>query len=62
MLKNPRIEQEDHYYNPKHKKLQIWALNQRFNDEFIASMINEIERSKSYIKKNIIKPKVKWNQ
>ena len=63
LLKNPRIEQENHYYNPKHKKLTDMGLKPTLlNDEFIASMINEIEKSKSHIKKNIIKPKVKWNQ
>jgi len=60
-LENPRIELEDHYYNPAHSKLLTLGLQPHFlSDELLGSMIGTIARYKSRIKREIVLPRVKW--
>jgi UDP-sulfoquinovose synthase len=59
---NPRVEQEDHHYNPAHTKLLDLGLEPHFlSKELLDTMIAVIQRHKHFIKREIILPKVKWN-
>lgn len=60
-LENPRVEMEDHYYNPTHTKLLDLGLEPHYlSDVLINSVIKRIEKFKHRIKPQIILPKVKW--
>jgi UDP-sulfoquinovose synthase len=61
-IENPRVEQEDHHYNPAHSKLLELGLEPHFlSDELVDGMIATILKHKERIKRDIILPKVKWN-
>jgi UDP-sulfoquinovose synthase len=61
-LENPRVELEEHHYNPAHTKLLSLGLEPHLlSDELVGSMITTILRYKDRIKRDIILPKVKWN-
>jgi len=62
-LENPRVELEEHHYNPTHTKLLSLGLEPHFlSDELVGSMISTVLRYKDRIKRDIILPKVKWNE
>jgi|CZKH01.1.fsa_nt_gi UDP-sulfoquinovose synthase len=59
---NPRIEMEDHHYNPVHTKLLDLGLKPHFlSDELVISMLETILKYKHRIKNEVVLPKVKWN-
>jgi UDP-sulfoquinovose synthase len=61
-IENPRVELEEHHYNPAHTKLLDLGLQPHFlSDELVRSMIGTIIKYKHRIKREIILPKVKWN-
>ncbi len=61
-LENPRVELDEHYYNPKHTKLLDLGLKPRYlSDVLIDSMIKRIDRFRSRIKREVILPRVKWD-
>ena len=61
-LENPRVEQEQHHYNPTHSKLLALGLEPHFlSDELLDTIIATILNYKHRIKREIILPKVKWN-
>jgi len=61
-IENPRVELEEHHYNPTHTKLLDLGLEPHFlSDELVGSMIGTIIKYKQRIKRDIILPKVKWN-
>jgi UDP-sulfoquinovose synthase len=61
-LENPRVESEEHHYNPAHSKLLNLGLEPHFlSEELVESMIGTIARHKHRIKQDIILPKIKWN-
>ncbi len=58
---NPRVEAEEHYYNPVHTKLLDLGLQPRFlSEELVESMIHGVERYKDRVNPAVIAPKVKW--
>jgi UDP-sulfoquinovose synthase len=60
-LQNPRIELEDHYYNPAHTKLLALGLEPHLLSEvLIESMLDRIKAFQSRIKRDVILPRVKW--
>lgn len=60
-IPNPRVEQEDHYYNPRITKLPSLGLKPRLLDEpFIAEMLEIVIRSKSHLDEQLVYPTVKW--
>ncbi len=62
-LENPRVELEEHHYNPTHTKLLDLGLRPHLlSDELVGSMISTILRYKNRIKHDIIQPKVQWNE
>lgn len=61
-LENPRVELEEHHYNPAHTKLLDLGLQPHFlSDELLNTMISTILKHKERVKTEIIQPKVKWN-
>ncbi len=62
-LKNPRMEAEQHYYNPVHKKLIELGLQPRLlSDELVQSMIKRVQEHAGRIKRDIILPRVTWER
>jgi UDP-sulfoquinovose synthase len=59
---NPRVELEEHHYNPIHTKLLNLGLQPHFlSDVLIDTMIHKIIEYSFRIKREIILPRVKWN-
>jgi UDP-sulfoquinovose synthase len=61
-IENPRVELDEHYYNPTHTKLLALGLQPQYlSDVLVDSMIKRIVEFKDRIKRDIILPRVKWN-
>ena len=61
-VQNPRVEKEEHHYNPTHTKLLNLGLTPHLlSDELLDTMMASILKYKHRIKQEIILPKVKWN-
>lgn len=61
-LDNPRVEMEEHHYNPTHTKLLDLGLEPHFlSDELLGGMLDRIVEYGDRIKPEIIQPKVAWN-
>ncbi len=59
---NPRIEMEEHYYNPTHTKLLDLGLKPHLlSDVLIDSMIQRVEEFRHRVKREIILRGIKWN-
>ncbi|RJR32888.1 MAG: NAD-dependent epimerase/dehydratase family protein [Deltaproteobacteria bacterium] len=62
-LENPRSEPEEHYYNPRHVKLQELGLKPHLLSEaVIGEMLDYISRAASRINREVILPRIKWRQ
>jgi len=60
-IQNPRIEKEEHYYNPIHTGLLDLGLQPHYlTDDSIDDMLDTVIRYKDNIKKDIIFKGVKW--
>ena len=60
-IENPRIEAEEHYYNPKHTALLDLGLKPNYlTDEAIAQMIEFTLKYKDNIEHNQIHQNIKW--
>lgn len=60
-LDNPRIEAEEHYFNPKHTRLQELGLQPRLLSEvLINDMIQKVSANKDLIDHSLILPGVRW--
>lgn len=60
-LPNPRIEAEDHYYNPAHSALLELGLKPNYlTDEVLCSMLENVIKHKDNINKDAIFRGVKW--
>lgn len=60
-IQNPRIEDEDHYYNAKNTKLTDLGLKPELLDtEVVVSMLKKIIINKNQINKDIISPNISW--
>jgi len=58
---NPRVEQEEHYYNAKHSKLQDLGLEPHLmSDALIDSLLNFAVEHKDRVRMDLIKPAVNW--
>lgn len=61
-LANPRVEAEQHYYNPRHKKLIDLGLKPHLlSDDLLTSMLMRIQEHAHRIKRDTILPRVKWD-
>ena len=62
-VENPRIEKEEHYYNPEHSKLKVLGYERkRALKEEIILMLKDIEKFKGKADnlRGVIKPKTVW--
>ncbi|MFQ6073486.1 MAG: hypothetical protein ACE5KT_12415 [Methanosarcinales archaeon] len=62
-IENPRVEAEEHYYNPDHEHLRNLGFKPRYKlEEELKVMLEDLIKYKSRIiaKKDKIEPKVKW--
>jgi UDP-sulfoquinovose synthase len=58
---NPRVEAEEHYYNPIHTKLLDLGLQPTYlGEELVESMLHAIERHKDRIIDAAIDPRTQW--
>jgi UDP-sulfoquinovose synthase len=58
---NPRVELEEHYYNPTHTKLLDLGLKPNFlGEELVRSMLKIIERHKERVIGRAIVPRTRW--
>jgi UDP-sulfoquinovose synthase len=61
-LKNPRVEAEQHYYNPTLRKLIDLGLTPRLlSDVLLDSMLSRVREYAQRVKKDIILPRVRWD-
>jgi UDP-sulfoquinovose synthase len=61
-LPNPRVEAEQHYYNPRHRKLLDLGLQPRLlSDVLVDSMLVTIRDHADRIRHDVILPHVKWD-
>ena len=60
-LENPRVEAEEHYYNPVHTKLLDLGLKPSYlGDELVRSMLKTIERYRGRVIESAIDPQTQW--
>ncbi len=60
-IENPRIEKEEHYYNPKYSGLLELGLEPHFlTDAVLDNMLKVIEAHKDSINRDAIFRGVKW--
>ncbi len=58
---NPRVEMEEHYYNPTHTKLLDLGLQPHFlGEELVRSMLRIIEAHKHRVIERAIVPRTRW--
>jgi len=62
-IKNPRSEEEKHYYNPINKNfLDLGLKSNKLSDVLVNSMLKKIEENRDNIVRDTIKPRIKWDQ
>src|SRR3954447_13761213 len=58
---NPRVEKEEHYYNPKHSGLVELGLKPRhLSEELVETMLHTVERFKDRVSPRGIAPATTW--
>lgn len=61
-IDNPRVEAEEHYYNPVHTKLIDLGLEPHLlGDELVRSVLDTVERHRDRIIDTAILPRTRWN-
>ncbi len=62
-IKNPRVEEEDHYYKPSNTSLISLGLNPiKINDDVLTEMIKKVLKHKDRILINTVMPNIKWQK
>lgn len=62
-LPNPRVEKDEHYYNPSNKSLLALGLKpQKLSDVVIEQMLVDIQSNVSRIDRDVMLPSVHWRQ
>jgi UDP-sulfoquinovose synthase len=60
-MENPRVELEEHYYNPVHTKLLDLGLEPSLlGDELVRSMLSTIQRQRDRVIESAIEPRTQW--
>ncbi len=60
-VENPRVEQEEHYYNAKHSKLEDMGLKPNLlSDEVLDSMLQAALANRDTVNAGTIMPRVRW--
>jgi UDP-sulfoquinovose synthase len=58
---NPRVELEDHYYNPKHTALLDLGLKPHYlSDELVSTVIKRVAQFKDRVVEDAIVPRIRW--
>jgi UDP-sulfoquinovose synthase len=58
---NPRVELENHYYNPKYSKLMELGLKPHLlSDTLFESMITRVQQFKNHVIESAIVPQIRW--
>ncbi|HLI30872.1 MAG TPA: NAD-dependent epimerase/dehydratase family protein, partial [Terriglobia bacterium] len=61
-LENPRVEAEEHYFNPRHQKLiDLGLVPHLLSDVLIDSILHRIRENAERIRSEIILPHVRWD-
>lgn len=61
-LENPRVELQEHYYNPAHTRLLDLGLQPHYlTGAVIDDMLKKAEKFKGRIKREVILPRIKWD-
>ena len=61
-VENPRLELEEHYYNPTHEKLLALGLEPHLlSDVLIDSTLERIQAFQNRVKREIVLPRIKWD-
>jgi len=62
VAENPRVEAEQHYYNPTHTKLRDLGLQPNYlSDVLIKDMLRRICQAQERIRSDIIMPRIRWD-
>lgn len=62
-IENPRIEQEEHYYNAIHSKFTDLGLKPHLlNDDSVERMLSIVRDNCSLVNKEMFQPRIKWKQ
>jgi len=62
-LDNPRIEAEEHYYNPVHQKLTDLGLEPvLLSDALLNDLLRAVNEHKYWVDPSLIRPTVQWRQ
>lgn len=60
-IENPRVEQEEHYYNAKHSKLVDLGLQPHYlTDEVVDVMFVKVRENCDYVNKEVFQPRIRW--
>ncbi|MBW1963549.1 MAG: NAD-dependent epimerase/dehydratase family protein, partial [Deltaproteobacteria bacterium] len=62
-IPNPRVEEEDHYYNPVHSALPALGLKPHYLDsKTIVEMMKMVQSNIDRVDSDVLMPEVKWKQ
>ncbi len=63
-MQNPRVESEDHYYNPDHQKLLDLGLEPHSMSDALLDMLSDLMKYKDRIiaRQNQFIPKIRWSK
>jgi UDP-sulfoquinovose synthase len=62
-IPNPRVEKEEHYYNPKHTKLLELGLEPHLlSDTLINSVLHKVKKYAHRVDKDKIPPRIQWRR
>ena len=62
-INNPRVEEENHYYNPKNTNLIKLGLNPvKINKDILSNMMKKAQKHKDRILEKTIMPRIKWKK
>ena len=60
-IENPRVEREEHYYNPAHSGLLELGLEPHFLTEEVATgLLETVSRYRERIDPTVVFPRVRW--
>ena len=62
-LENPRIEREEHFYDPEYKKLKEWGLKDpRLMKDVLPDMVEDLKQFKDKVRLDVIGPDSFWRK
>jgi UDP-sulfoquinovose synthase len=59
-MENPRVELEDHYYQPLHERFQVLGLEPHRLEDEVSDLIQMAVDNVDNVRRDTIMPKVKW--